>query len=130
MELDALIDDMEEFEVPEDIEHAVSAPPPLPPQKASRSVWVIGAVVILVGASAAVGLGLYMMNNGGPQPTAAAEPPAPAPAPIAPAQPAAEEAASENTAGAGTVDDGAEQGTEAEPPVVVMDEFVFEGDSE
>lgn len=113
MQLDAIADDLEEVAVP-DLGEGVSqgAPPPLPPKKAGASVWIIGALVVLLATGLGLGVGLYVLNTSTPEtPTAAA----------APAEPEPEAAEPEPEA------------SEAEEPatnVVSLDDVVFDGTEE
>lgn len=106
MQLDAMVDDMEEVEPPGDLLDRVSAPPPLPPKKVSTTMWIVGGLVVFVGAGAALGIGLYMMSTTTDTPETAA-PEEPPPAPAVPPEDDTEEASPDET------------------PNVVMDEFVF-----
>lgn len=93
MQLDAVVDDLEEIEAPVLAEmHLDSmAPPPLPPKRAGASAWLVGGLVVVLAACAAIGIGLVLRatrTGAAPTPAAAATPPAPE-------TPAAEEPATE-----------------------------------
>lgn len=100
MQIDAIVDQLEDLG---DSDFG-PAPPPLPPKRASKAMWIVGALVVLLMAGLGVGLGVYLFGGSEPPPAAAAAHPAPAPAPEP--EPAAERAT-------------------PEPDVVQMDEVVF-----
>jgi hypothetical protein len=104
MQIDAIVDQLEDLG---DSDFG-PAPPPLPPKRASKAMWIVGALVVLLMAGLGVGLGVYLFGGSEPAPAAVAAPPAPAlpaPAPAAP-EPAVDRA-------------------EPQPDVVQMDEVVF-----
>lgn len=68
MQLDAIADDLEEFDAP-DLAHQMSAPPPLPPKKAGKGVWIAGALVVILATGLGLGVGLYVLNRS-PEPAA------------------------------------------------------------
>jgi len=134
MQLDAIVDDLEEFETPGDLAHALSGPPPLPPKKASKAMWVVGGLVVLIASGAAVGIGLFLFGGSEPaapatEASAPAEPepaageatPTEAPAPSAPSEAAPTEATGESTD---------VEATGEEPAEIRMDECVFESGSD
>ncbi|MBX3271944.1 MAG: hypothetical protein KF729_16870 [Sandaracinaceae bacterium] len=79
MQLDAIVDDLEEIEAPALLRS--TAPPPLPPRQPNKSTWLIGGAVVLIAATAAVGVGLALRApSAGATPAAASAPPPSAPA--------------------------------------------------
>lgn len=72
MQLDALVDDFEEVDIPDLGSHA---PPPLPPEKAGFGVWIAGGLVVLLAAGVAIGIGLYLKTSSEPAPAASAPAP-------------------------------------------------------
>jgi hypothetical protein len=79
MQLDAVVDGMEDVAVAPDVSHAMSRPPPLPPARISKGMWIVGALIVLAMAGLGIGAGAYMLGGGGDAPTATAATPAPAP---------------------------------------------------
>ncbi len=101
MQIDAFVESMEELG---DLGPGASLPPPLPPKKASRGMWIVGAIVVLLAAGLGIGAGWFLL--------AGQSPPAPAAMPASPA-PAAPQPAEE---------------PEAPPEVMQLDEVVFDSD--
>lgn len=98
MQIDALVESMEELG---NLGPGASLPPPLPPKKASKAMWIVGALVVLLAAGLGIGAGWFLLVDGAPSA-------APSPTP-APPEPAA----------AGAPD---------EPEVMQLDEVVFDSD--
>jgi hypothetical protein len=83
MQIDALVDELEDLGPPSDFG---PAPPPLPPKRAGKTMWIVGALVVLLMAGLGIGLGVFLF--GAPEPSAATRAPAPAPVPQpSPAEP-------------------------------------------
>lgn len=101
MQIDAFVDGMEELG---DLGPGASLPPPLPPKKASKGMWIVGVIVVLLAAGLGIGAGWFILA-GETAPVAPAVVPAPAPAPAS-AEP------------------------EAAPEVMQLDEVVFDSDDE
>lgn len=99
MQIDAIVDQLEDLG---DSDFG-PAPPPLPPKRASKAMWIVGALVVLLMAGLGVGLGVYLFGGSEPAPAAVAAPPPPAAPEPAPAVDRAE----------------------PQPDVVQMDEVVF-----
>ncbi len=85
MQIDAIADDLEDLGPPSDFG---AAPPPLPPKRVSKGVWIAGAVVVVLMVALGIGAGVVLL--GGDEPAAAtqgaatepsAEPEAPAEGP-------------------------------------------------
>lgn len=110
MQVDALVDELEDLGPPSNFG---PAPPPLPPKKASKLVWVVGALVVLLAAALGIGAGIYILGGETPPPVTQA--------PQEIARPAAAPPAAEPTAA---------EPAPAEPAhdVVQMDEVVFGAD--
>jgi hypothetical protein len=103
MQIDALVDDMEELPGEEEPAFRGSGPPPLPPKRVNKAVWIVGIFVILLASGLGVGFGILVFG-GAKRPPPAVVRTAPAHPPPAPAKAPA-----------------------AEPPdVVQMDEVVFD----
>jgi len=99
MQIDAFVDGMEELG---DLGPGAPLPPPLPPKKASKGMWIVGVLVVLLAAGLGIGAGWFLLA--GQQPTAPLPVP-PAPRPVAePVEP------------------------EAPPEVMQLDEVVFDSD--
>lgn len=111
MQLDAIADDLEEVAVP-DLGPSMPAPPPLPPKKASTSVWIIGALVVLLATGLGLGVGLYVLNSSTPETPTAAAPPAEPEAPVEPEEAAEPEATDDGTHNVVSLDDVVFDGTE------------------
>jgi hypothetical protein len=99
MQIDAFVDGMEDLG---DLGPGAPLPPPLPPKRASKAMWIVGVIVVLLAAGLGIGAGWFILA-GETAPVAPAAVPAPAPAP----PPAAPEAA---------------------PEVMQLDEVVFDSD--
>src|SRR5688500_2959931 len=81
MQIDALVDDMEDVDDPNAF--GVSRPPPLPPKKPAKIMYVIGVLVVLLAAGLGVVAGLFFFGYLGPTtaPETVAMPPPPPPQP-------------------------------------------------
>jgi hypothetical protein len=118
MQLDAVVDELEEVAPPPDVGADAAAPPPLPPKKPSKAIWIVGALVIVVAAGLGIGVGVFLLGDEEPAATAAgAEGEATGATPRETAAPPADQ---------GEAGDQADDGAEGEgDDVVQMDEVVF-----
>lgn len=122
MQLDAVVDSMEDVAVAPDVGPVMSRPPPLPPPKISKGMWIVGVLIVLAMAGLGIGAGAYMLGSGGDTPTATAPSTPATPGPTAGTP-------SEGTPGEGTPSEGTP--SEGEPSgVVQLDEIVFDDSAE
>lgn len=115
MQLDAVVDSMEDVAMAPDLGPRMSGPPPLPPQRISKGMWVVGVLIVLAMAGLGIGAGAYVLGGGGE--TATAAPPTPAPS--------AARAGAESGPEAPSA-----EGEEEPSGVVQLDEFVFDENTE
>ncbi len=120
MQLDAIVDDLEEIDAPR--LGGAGLPPPLPPKKASRGVWIVGALVVVIATSLGLAVGFAFLTGSSEGEASAPAAPGPVGAAASP-----DSAAEPSIEGAAPAEDPEE---EAEPNVVSLDEIVFDGTPE
>jgi hypothetical protein len=113
MQIDAIADELEDYEAADELG---AAPPPLPPQRRSKAAWIVGGLVVLLAAGLGIAAGVVLLGGEDPPPTPTASP-APAPA-NPPAPPAAAASPTPAPAEAAPAPPG-------EREVLQMDEIVF-----
>ena len=77
MQIDAIADDLEDIEAPGGYlpDPGPSLPPPLPPKRVGKAVWVVGGLVVVLMIALGVGAGFVLFGGDDPAPVAPASPP-------------------------------------------------------